>query len=201
MPNINKPSGLSPVKYLNGADWTGQGNMYYIAAADGNAFNIGDPVTLSGNGDASRGIPGVTIGVAAAAICGVIVAIGTQPDGAFYDPSNLNTIQAPATKTKPYYVLVVDDPQVVFEIQEGGGGAALTSADISQNGNFLAAAPTGITPVSGYTLNNATLAATSTLNLKLLGLVRRADNAFGQYAKWLVKINNHQFGSVGTAGV
>jgi hypothetical protein len=36
--------------------------------------------------------------------------------------------------------------------------------------------------------------------VKILGLARRQDNAYGPYAKWLVKINNHEL-SAGTAGV
>ena len=202
MANVNKVSGLSPVKSLNGADWDGRGNMYFISSSDTNAYNPGDPVVLSGNGDTVKGIPGVTIGVAGSPIVGVFLAGGINADGGPYiDPNNLSLIGIPATKTKNYYCLVVDDPNVIFEIQEGGVGSALTSASIGNNANFHAGSPTSPAVYSGYYLDNNTVAGTSSLNLKLLGLARRSDNAFGAYAKWLVKINNHVYGSVGTAGI
>lgn len=194
MPNANKPSGLTPVKYLGGADWDGKVNMYYVAANEPNALFIGDPVGLSGNGDPARGIPGATLGTVGATIVGVIVAVGVNPDGGPYiNPNNLSVISAPATKGQPYYIAVVDDPNVIFEIQEIGTGTFLTSADIANNANFVAGTPATGVVVSGFLLNNAGAGTSSTLNLKLIGLARKIDNAFGQYAKWLCLINNHAF--------
>ena len=201
MANVSRPAGLSPIGYLNGADWDGKVNMYYIASTDGNAFYIGDPVTLSGSGHATLGIPGVTIGSAGGTCLGAIVACGAVPDsGPYIDPSNLSLLSIPATKTKHYYVAVADDPQIVFEMEEGGAGTVLAATNIGQNANFVAAAPgTGVN-VSAYVINNASVNTTSTLNLKLLGLVRRPDNAFGAYSKWRVLINNHTF-RTGVTGV
>jgi hypothetical protein len=194
MANANRPTGLAPVKYLGGADWDGKVNIYQIAANNGTAFFPGDPVTLSGDGDTVRGIPGIAIGVAGSAIVGVLVAVGTNPDGGPYiDPNNLTLTSAPATKTQQYYAAVVDDPNVIFEIQEVGTGTQLTSAEIGLNANFVAGTPATGVKYSGFQLDNSTEATTSTLNLKLLGLARRPDNAFGQYAKWLCLINNHLY--------
>lgn len=196
MANTNKPTGLTPVKYLGGADWDGKVNMYYIAANNGTAFFVGDPVVLSGDGDPVRGIPGVAIATAGNPVVGVIVACGVNPDGGPYiNPNNLSVVSIPATKTQAYYVAVVDDPSVIFEIQEVGTGTFLTSAEIGLNADFVAGTPATGVVVSGYQLNNVGEAATSTLNLKLLGLARKYDNgafnAFGAFAKWLVLINNH----------
>ena len=64
---------------------------------------------------------------------------------------------------------------------------------------------TGSGFVSGWMLasaTDATPAATATLQLKLMGLVRRQQNAFGAYAKHLVKINVHELGTgTGTLGL
>jgi hypothetical protein len=49
------------------------------------------------------------------------------------------------------------------------------------------------------TLDNTTEATTAGLNLQILGLVKRPDNAYGVNARWLVKINDHEF-SVGQTG-
>lgn len=201
MPNANRPTGLAPVKYLGGADWDGKVNIYQIAQADPNAYFPGDIVTLSGSGDLVRGIPGISIGVAGSACVGVLVAVGINPDGGPYiDPNNLALTSAPATKTRQYYAAVVDDPQVIFEIQEIGTGTFLTGADIGNNANFVAGTPATGVAYSGTQLNNVGAGTGATLNLKLLGLARRSDNAFGQYAKWLCLINNHQF-RAGITGV
>jgi len=196
MANPNKPMGLSPVGHLLGLDWSGKARMYYIPSSDGNAFAIGDPVASGGTADAN-GVPSVTIGVAGAALRGVIVGIGTK-ENLMADPANLDSIVIPATKTKDYYVMVADDPFIIFECQEIGTGTYLTAAAIGLNINLVAGANNGY--VSGWLLDNTTEAGTSTLNCKLLGLARRADNAFGQYAKYLVTINNHEL-NAGTAGV
>ena len=198
MANPNKPAGLVPVQYLNGSPWFGQARTYYIAQADTNAYAIGDPVASSGSGD-SNGVAGVTLATAGTgnAVRGAIVGIGTK-ESLMADPNNLNTLIIPATKTQPYYVMVVDDPNVIFSIQEGNTTTYLTAADIGSNANLFSGANNGF--VSGWTLNNSGLAVTATLQLRILGLQRTIDNTFGQYAKWLVKINNHEL-AAGTAGV
>lgn len=196
MANVNKPSGLAPVCYLNGSQWNGQARCYYIASNNGTAFAIGDPVCSSGSAD-TNGVPGVAIGVAGSAWRGAIVGIGTS-EGLMADPNNLSTIIIPATKTQAYYVMVADDPNIVFEMQEISGGTQLTADEVGLNANGVAAANNGY--VSGWVIDNSTEAGTSTLNVKLLGLSRKPGNAFGAYAKWLVSINNHEL-RAGTTGV
>jgi hypothetical protein len=213
MANINKVTGFSPVRYLNGAKWNGAGNRYYIPSTDTNQYNIGDPVTMLAAGGDGLGIPGIVRATAGSVMLGVFMGGGTfQQGGGYFDPSNLDNIAGasgggvviPATKTKAYYAFVVDDPMVIFEIQEGGVGTLMTTANIWQNANFHYGAPAsaGVTVLSGCYLDNNTVANTATLNCKILGLARRSDNVFGTYQKWNVLINNHVFkGGTGTAGV
>ena len=195
MANANRLSGLSPVKYLNGAPWNGGGNIYSIDSGYGTALYIGDPVDLSGTSD-SYGIQGVVLSTAGSGAVGVIVGIGTNAQGGPYiSPTNLTATYAPTTKTSNWYALVVDDPQVVFEIQEVG--TALAAADCGLNANFsFGTAGT----LSGVGILNSSKATTSTLDMRLLGLAQRADNTFGLYAKWNVLINNHRF-RTGVAGI
>lgn len=200
MPNVNRPSGLSPVKYLGGADWDGKANMYYIAAADTNPFYIGDVVDLNNTADATRGIQGVTLATAGNPAVGVIVGIGTNPEGGPYiNPDNLSLISRPSgAQAVPYYALVVDDPNVIFEAQEDGVGGTIAAASSSKNANLIYAAPAAGVRVSGTMIDSSTVNTTSTLNLKLLGLVRRYEgngslNTFGNFAKWLCLINNHRY--------
>lgn len=198
MANANKPAGLVPVKHLLGASMTGQGNVYYIASSNGQAFAIGDPVKSSGSADVN-GVPGISQATAGSgnAIRGVVVGLGRY-ESLMANPSNLDTIVVPATKTSDYYALVVDDPYVVFEVQEIGTGTPLTAAEVGLNADLVSVTNNGY--VSGWLLNNAGEGTGATLQVRLLGLSRRLDNAFGQYAKWLVTINNHEL-KAGVAGV
>jgi hypothetical protein len=199
MPNVNAPFGLSPVEYLSGAKWNGQVRRYFIPAANGSAFAIGDPVTLGGSADA-RGIASIALATPGSAMLGAIVGMGGATYGGFSgDPSNLNTTVIPATKTRDYYVLVADDPNIIFEAQEIGTGTALTATEVGLNVNMVAATNSGY--LSSWVLTNTTEATTVTLDCKLLGLSqRKPDNAFGAFAIWNVLINNHCY-RAGTVGL
>lgn len=191
MPNSNTPFGLRPHSYLNGALWNGQARMYCIPSSDGNAYAIGDPVEIAGGADAA-GVPTVVLATPGSGLTGAIVSCaGTKYGSHGGDPANLNTTIVPATKTKNYYVMVADDPAILFEVQEVGTGTQLTAAEVGLNANLVAAANNGYT--SGWQLTNTTEAGTSTLDVQLMGLIQRHGNEFGAYAKWLVRINNHSY--------
>lgn len=200
MPNISRLGGLVPLEYLDGSPWNGKARQYYIDSGNGSAFAIGDPVVMSGTGDAN-GVAGVALATAgdAGIVLGAIVGMG----GALYGgpgavPGAIETTIIPATKTRSYYVLVSDDPNIVYSIQEGGADTALTQLDIGVNINLISGTNTGY--VSGWLFNNASGGTGATKQLQLLGLVQSADNAFGAFAKWKARINYHQYTS-GQAGV
>lgn len=199
MANLNTPMGLSPVAYLSGAKWNGQVRRYHIPSTDSNAYAVGDPVTLLGTSDAA-GVPSVVLMTPGSACIGPMMGMGGPKFGGMSgDPANLNTTIIPATKTKDYYILVADDPNIIFEIQEIGTGTALAAADVGLNANMVAAANNGY--VSQWVLDNTTEATTVGLDCKLLGLSQSVfPNAFGAYAKWRVILNNHHY-RVGHVGV
>lgn len=197
MANANRPTGLSPVRSILGAPFNEQVQLYSIAPAYATALYIGDPVISSGTSD-SRGIAGITLAAATGAIRGVIVGLGTSP-GLIANPQNLDITYRPAAaQTQTWYALVCDDPNMIFEVQEIGTGTPFTAAEVGLNCDLVAGAGNGY--VSGWQLDNTTEGTTNTLQVRLLGLAQRQDNAFGQYAKWLVKINNHEF-TLGNAGL
>lgn len=201
MANANKPMGLSPHSYMNGSAWNGQATMYYIDSADANAYAVGDPLTIQGSADANGVMRVVlaTAGTGSPSIGALVSMTGGQTyGGVVAPPANLDATTIPATKTRNYYVLVADDPNIIFEIQEDSIGNNLAATDVGSNFNLVSGANNGY--VSGWLLDSSTTATTSTLQLQVLRLVQRADNAIGQYAKWLVRINNHNF-KAGTAGV
>lgn len=201
MANPDKPAGLVPVGHLLGLNWSGRGRLYCIPDTDDtNPYAIGDPVTLAGGAD-SNGIPTITLATAGTgnAVLGPIVSgAGAINEGGMYGVPADSPIVIPATKTRNYYVLVEDDPFVLFEIQEVSGGTPFTAAEVGLNANLVAGTNNGY--VSGWEVNNAGEATTATLQLKLMGLRRIPNNAFGENAKWLVQINNHCY-KIGQAGV
>lgn len=200
MANVNRPSGLSPVKMITGAPYNGQANLYSIDAAYTTALYIGDPVISSGTAD-TNGIAGITLAAATGPIRGVIVGLSDQADGMALVTNNNITYRPAAAQTGTWYAMVVDDPNVVFEVQEHSNGTQLAATEVGLNQVLYLAAGNGY--VSGWMLasaTDATPAVTATLQVRLLGLAQRSGNAFGAYAKWLVMINAHEL-RVGQVGV
>lgn len=201
MPNLNAPRGFVPVRYLNGAAWNGATNLYFIPQADGSVYSPGDAVKSAAGGDAN-GVPAIAKAAGTDTLRGIItnilVAAPNNPSlvGSTLD---LTTLQAPATKAKGYYALVVDDPAVLFELQDDGLNA-LTATSCNKNASFTVANPSSPQQNSASVLNTGSVATTQALNLRIVGLAPRDDNAFGVNAKWLVKINQHELEG-NTAGV
>lgn len=191
MPNADTPFGLRPVSDVSGRPWNGAVRAYSTASGDGTAIYLGDPVILSGTSQTINGRVYADVDQAATGdvIAGVVVgfdpAIGAGANG------RDSTIYRAASTVRIVYVC--DDPNALFEIQEVSGGTPLTANDIGLNANFVVAAGSTVTGKSGVELNNATEATTNTLDLKIVGLSPREDNAIGEHAKWVVRINRHQY--------
>jgi hypothetical protein len=206
MANANRPWGLKPVKYLGGADWDSKGNVYHIPSTDStSSYYVGDVVRLSGTGDAN-GVPGITKYAAgdgttlSTPAVGVILAVGTNPNGPWINPADLTKTWAPATKAVDYYALVADDPNTVFEVQEIGTGTALGAAAIGNNCNLSITANQTTGYVSSTVLTNDSEAGTIGLDVRLLGLSQTPGNGFGAYARWLCIFCAHAF-RPGVSGV
>ena len=193
MANLVQPKGAVPSRYLNGSPYNGGTNLYYIPSTDGNQYNLGDFVSTAAGGDAN-GVPLVTKSSASTPIRGVITGVAIA---GYNNPSILGTnldltIQnIPATKLKGYYVFVADDPNLLFEIADDGLNA-LTSTACNKNALYTVANPTSPGQNSATVLTTGTIATTSTLPLKIMGLVQKPNNVFGANALWLVKINAHE---------
>lgn len=185
MPNADTPFGLKPYSHRNGAPYNGAARRYSAAAGDATAIFIGDPVKLSGTSQTIDGIVYADVDQAATGdvMVGVVV-------GMVADTRDSLTYRAASTQR---VLLVADDPDLVYEIQEVSGGTALVADAIGLNANFVVGSGSTTTGLSGVELNNATEATTNTLDLQIMGLVPRADNEVGEHAKWLVRINRHQF--------
>lgn len=199
MANTSRVNGLRPVKYLNGAAWNGQANLYFIPSGDATAVFVGDAVKAEATGDTAaaggdaKGFQTVIQAAATNAILGVVVGFAIAPTA-------LNTPQYRVASTGRY-VWVCDDPNVLYEVETSNGTLAV--ADVGLNANIAVAAGSTVTGASGVTLDVGTATTTATLPLKIMGFIQRPDNDnTAASSRVLVKINNSQFGSsTGTAGV
>tara|TARA_R110000772_G_C13153777_1_gene425275 strand:- start:126 stop:695 length:570 start_codon:yes stop_codon:yes gene_type:complete len=129
MANSDSPQGLRPIKYLSGAPYNGAGNVYHVASGDGTIINPGDPVVLTGTAD-TRGIPTVTKATAGATnrITGVMISM-TNGESTVLQDSNIST-----TTATSQYILVEDNPDVVYDVQCSG---TLAVTDIGETANLL----------------------------------------------------------------
>lgn len=193
----NAPNGLVPVKKLDGSAWTGATNTYTITSTYATALFRGDPVTILNDGT-------LGVGSAGAACVGVfwgVKWIDSTGRVRFenYWPGNPGVLTGSTVEA-----MVIDDPNTVFSIQETSGtgtaGTPLALADVGLNANFLYTAGSTATGTSAVSLNNASEATTDTLNLKILGLDQTPGNAVGNFANWLVTLNNHRY-KTGVTGV
>lgn len=193
MANTSRISGFRPVRYKNGAPYTGAVTEYYIPSTDATAVYVGDVVKLAGSSTSDGLTPTVQLASAGDAVCGIVV-------GFRADPANLNLNGQYRAASTNRYVLVADSPDLVFEVEASNGTPAAT--DVGLNANHATGTPSTTTGKSGAYLDFGTEATTATLTFKILAFAPRADNEVGASAKMLVTINNHQFGSnTGTAGV
>ena len=189
MANVNKPFGLRPSGNLSA---TGAQKQYGYQIQDNQAGAIyqGDLVTVSGGYivkyDASTNI----------APTGVFNGVqyddptrANKPTWKNYYPGSVNITQGIIACE------VLDDPSQLFLVQADG---AVTQANIGKNADPTAST-TGstVSGVSNGSLSSASINTTQGLTFKIVGLYESPDNELGTYAVLVVKLNQHQYGSVG----
>ncbi len=189
MSNFNGPFGLRPIND-NGTPWSGQGRMVTFASDDSNNIFLGDPVVPTGATDAF-GVPVVTIATAGAThpVLGGFIGVCNGPAGSGYTLTRDLPVYRQASIAN--YGFVCDDPNQLYAIQEDSvGGAIAISVGAFSNGNLVAGSGSTTTGFSGWMLDSSTVANNAdTAQLKLLGILRGPDNAVGNYAKWVVRLN------------
>lgn len=92
---------------------------------------------------------------------------------------------------------IYTDPMIVFEIQSDSG-TATTAADVGATANHVATTGNTTTLLSKHELDSSDI--TTGGQLKILGLVNRTGNAYGEHSKLLVTIAEH-FYNAAVAGV
>ena len=191
MANANIARGLVPVRYRSGAPYNGAGNIYYVPSTYATALFIGDPVISVTDASDANGIPTVQRATAAggAYITGVVAGIMAGGDPAI--PTLAHNPQYHVASTAGY-IMVHDDPELLFEIQEDSVGGVMTVGAAGRNADLIAGNGSTVTGWSGWMLDSSTLNTTNTLQLRVEAPVARVDNdPTADYAKWLVSINLH----------
>jgi hypothetical protein len=184
MANVDAARGLQVATSPYGSI---KATLYPITVAYGTSLFRGDPIVVAAAGTAE-------IGTAGAAIMGS--ALG------FFDVDMVPINYYVGSTATQAYVLVADDVNQEFIIQEDGDTSDLAATSVANNVNIIAGTGSSVTGESRYEIDSSSLNTTATLNLRLIRLERIQGNAYGDWAKWRVKINYHQagFGTVG-AGV
>ncbi len=192
MPNVNAPFGARPVGSLNGAPYNGRITQYAVPASDGTAIYLGDFVKLVGTSSFVNGqaLPNVAQAATGDVMVGVVVGVLAE--------TQASTIYRAASTLR--VLLVADDPNALFEMQQVSTGTPLTANDVGLNANFVVAAGSTVTGFSGTTIDNTTEATTNTLDLKIVGMPPEVDNDYGSAvgtgaasSRFLVRINRHQY--------
>ena len=191
MANLDTPFGFKPIKHLNGCCWNGQVNVYYIPSTDNTAVFIGDAVKSAGSADATGKYPTVTQATAGAAVRGVVVGFGDNPF-VMTHPDTPNRAYRPAATAM--YAFVVDDPQVIFEVQEDSTGNTITADMVGLSTNFVVGSGSTSTGKSTMELDSSDTATDGAGNCRILRLANRDDNDLGDYAKWEVLFGEHELG-------
>lgn len=206
MSSVSRINGFRPVK-TNVGPYTGQANVYFVPASDSTVIMVGDAVKFLGDARAATGVPTVTRITAGTDIpVGIVVGILFSGMGDAQNIPPVNDLNTPIYRraSTDRYLLVADDPNLVYEVQyEGTSVAAATiTANVGLNGNFLTTAGSTTSGSSGMQLATAGLATTATLPLKIVGFPNRPDNIPGDtYFSYYVKLNSSTLGSLGTTGV
>jgi len=175
MANVDRPGGARPIKRLDGGACL-PANPYTVDASNSTAIFPGDFVTIEADGN-----------VIPAAAGGRILGVCVDVDG---DYDNLTRRYLPATTAGT--ILVQDDPDCVFLVQEDDGGTALTSEARGGLTDIVAGAGNTTTSISAHELNQDGIGTTSA-QLRLLRLHATPNNAYGDNADWEVVVAEHEF--------
>lgn len=192
MANANIPRGLIPVAYRNGAPWNGKARRYYVPSTYGTALYVGDPVINVTAASDAFGIPTVARATAAGGnyILGAMVGVVSAGNPVVAVTRDMPLYHQASTAG---YILVADDPDLLFEVQEDGVGGAMGIGAASRNVDLISGTGSTTTGYSGFLLDSNTLATTATLQMRIVEPIEREDNdPTLTYAKWLCSINLHQ---------
>lgn len=179
MANANAPRGVQMASAVSG-NATGIVTRFYVEASDANPIYVGQPVVAAGGSDAN-GVASVR-GMAAAGeqVIGVVVGFeSTHTD----PPYRLASTER--------YVHVAADPDLEFVVQEDSVGGAIPVADVMQTRMLTGFADGSDIHGISHMMIDSSSASGAGSDVVLLRLLPAVDNEPGDFARWVVKFNNH----------
>jgi len=184
MANTDAPRGAVPIKHLDGSPYNGALGKYLIASAYNTTIYFGDFVKMTATGKIELAAAGNTI-------LGVFQGVSYRNSSGEVVFSKYWPASTATFNSEDAEALVVDAPDVIFEMQQDSDTDTPSQADIGTNADFIST-HTGstVTGLSKEEVDTSTC-TTATANLRVLRFVPRADNEVGAYAKVEVLINEH----------
>lgn len=191
MPNTSHIMGLRPINQPFGAV-----HCNYYQAATGTALYMYHPVDVDANGRIVLATPGSNNFIIGS-IVGFLDDAAGPIDNAFsgYVPAN----PAVTNSAGVINVLVADDPNQHFLIEEDTGGTALTAQDANAACSWTYIGTTGstVSGVASAVLDRSTVvAAGSTQQFRIIKKLDKPDNAYGNFCKWIVRPLYHRYAGI-----
>lgn len=175
MSNENLALGLVPINMPYG---NVRSRLYYCDGTQNTLeLFIGDPVVMDTTGTVIRATGG-----AGNYILGAVIGV--------YDASKAPI--AYLTSSTAGYVLVADDPNQQYLIQEDGDTTPLTTAAVGANVDLITAAGSTFRNRSGVMIDSTSVTTSTNGQLRLIAKQDRVNNDVGAYCKWICKINYAQ---------
>ena len=190
MANVDKAFGLRAVGNLSATGSQKQFG-YNIADNQSGAIFQGQLVTLKDGFILAFDPSSHTAAVGVFNGCDYIDPTTGKPTFSNFYPGSINITQG------EIIAHIIDDPNQLFLIQ---ADEDIEAADIGKNADIVVGSGSTTTGLSVNELDSSTIATTAALNLKIVGLYDSPNNAFGNFAVVVVKINEHLYGSAGVAG-
>tara|TARA_R110002020_G_scaffold35412_1_gene106848 strand:+ start:267 stop:842 length:576 start_codon:yes stop_codon:yes gene_type:complete len=190
MANVDKAFGLRALGNLSATGSQKQFG-YNIADNQSGAIFQGQLVTLKDGFILAFDPSSHTAAVGVFNGCNYIDPTTGKPTFSNFYPGSVNITQGEIIAD------VIDDPNQLFLIQ---ADEDIEAADIGKNADIVVGSGSTTTGLSVNELDSSTIATTAALNLKIVGLYDSPNNAFGNFAVVVVKINEHLYGSAGVAG-
>lgn len=201
MANVLAPFGFTPVRRLDGAAWTANASQYKIASGNTNHLYQGDVVTLLTTGYIDKLTPGTTAIIGVFVGCEYLSTAGSRRVWSNQWPGSDTTVDVIA--------YVIDDPLVVFLAQtNGASGSAMPLTTVGANVQFVATAGSNLSGISAHSIDESSVANTTTLPFRVVGIPGLSDvvtgvpylgppaNGYDQTTKYnlvWVAPNNHYF--------
>lgn len=191
MANANTPKGGIPYRYISGEHYNGAANTYYVPASYASNIFVGDPVIVVDNSADANGVPAVQLATAGNSnyLTGFVVSIGQfggDPEQTIAITRDLPIYHQASTAG---YVMVADDPTLMFWLQEDSVGGALAAGAASRNANLVSGPGSTVTGYSGWQLQSSSIGTSNVLQMRIFSGLVQTDNAIGVNAKWLCQMN------------